>query len=116
MNIPKRLTSPTSNLVKYIFKYVCVVLVKRIWRVSSGFALVTFISYLQSEFNTLNSTLTQLTNQKNVAQKRLDDLDGQVGKFILTESVLEFIQKDQIRTKDLDPSLTYNLQHLKLFL
>jgi len=32
---------------------------------------------LQSEFDTLNSTLTQLTNQKNIAQKRLDDLDGQ---------------------------------------
>ena len=34
---------------------------------------------LQSEFDTLNTTLTQLTNQKNIAQKRLDDLDGQVG-------------------------------------
>ena len=33
---------------------------------------------LQTEFNTLNTTLTQLTNQKNIAQKRLDDLDGQV--------------------------------------
>jgi len=32
---------------------------------------------LQTEFNTLNTTLTQLTNQKNIAQKRLDDLDGQ---------------------------------------
>ncbi len=32
----------------------------------------------QTEFNTLNTTLTQLTNQKNIAQKRLDDLDGQV--------------------------------------
>jgi epidermal growth factor receptor substrate 15 len=32
---------------------------------------------LQAEFDTLNSTLTQLTNQKNIAQKRLDDLDGQ---------------------------------------
>ena len=38
--------------------------------------LSTFL--FQTEFNTLNSTLTQLTNQKNVAQKRLDDLDGQV--------------------------------------
>merc|ERR1719264_871282 len=36
---------------------------------------------LQTEFNTLNSTLTQLTNQKNIAQKRLDDLDGQIGKL-----------------------------------
>ena len=33
---------------------------------------------VQTEFNTLNTTLTQLTNQKNIAQKRLDDLDGQV--------------------------------------
>ena len=33
---------------------------------------------LQTEFTTLNTTLTQLTNQKNIAQKRLDDLDGQV--------------------------------------
>merc|ERR1719431_1944 len=32
---------------------------------------------LQTEFDTLNTTLTQLTNQKNIAQKRLDDLDGQ---------------------------------------
>merc|ERR1719282_553064 len=32
---------------------------------------------LQTEFTTLNTTLTQLTNQKNIAQKRLDDLDGQ---------------------------------------
>merc|ERR1719234_1727506 len=32
---------------------------------------------LQAEFDTLNTTLTQLTNQKNIAQKRLDDLDGQ---------------------------------------
>ena len=40
--------------------------------------LPTFILLFQTEFNTLNTTLTQLTNQKNVAQKRLDDLDGQV--------------------------------------
>ena len=33
---------------------------------------------LQSEFDTLASTLKQLTNQKEVAQKRLDDLDTQV--------------------------------------
>merc|ERR1719347_385970 len=37
----------------------------------------TEIHSLQSEFDTLNTTLTQLTNQKNIAQKRLDDLDGQ---------------------------------------
>ena len=33
---------------------------------------------LQSEYDTLASTLKQLTNQKDVAQKRLDDLDTQV--------------------------------------
>ena len=33
---------------------------------------------LQSEYDTLSSTLKQLTNQKDVAQKRLDDLDVQV--------------------------------------
>ena len=38
-----------------------------------------FYRHTQAEFDTLNSTLTQLTNQKNIAQKRLDDLDGQVG-------------------------------------
>ncbi len=34
---------------------------------------------LQSEFDTLAATHKQLTNQRDVAQKRLDDLDGQVG-------------------------------------
>ena len=34
--------------------------------------------HFQTEFETLNTTLTQLTNQKNIAQKRLDDLDSQV--------------------------------------
>ena len=33
---------------------------------------------LQSEYDTLASTLKQLTNQKDVAQRRLDDLDTQV--------------------------------------
>jgi len=33
---------------------------------------------LQGEFDTLASTLKQLTNQKDVAQRRLDDLDTQV--------------------------------------
>ena len=33
---------------------------------------------LQGEFNTLASTLKQLTNQKDVANRRLDDLDTQV--------------------------------------
>merc|ERR1711936_1188046 len=32
---------------------------------------------LQGEFDTLSSTLKQLTNQKDVAQRRLDDLDTQ---------------------------------------
>merc|ERR1712129_383882 len=32
---------------------------------------------LQGEFNTLASTLKQLTNQKDVANRRLDDLDTQ---------------------------------------
>ena len=36
---------------------------------------------LQSEYDTLSSTLKQLTNQKDVAQKRLDDLDAQVGSI-----------------------------------
>ena len=35
---------------------------------------------LQGEFDTLSSTLKQLTNQKDVAQRRLDDLDTQVMK------------------------------------
>ena len=33
---------------------------------------------LQAEFDTLSATLKQLTNQRDVAQKRLDDLDNQV--------------------------------------
>merc|ERR1712018_841233 len=36
---------------------------------------------LQSEYDTLASTLKQLTNQKDVAQKRLDDLDTQIEKL-----------------------------------
>ena len=38
----------------------------------------TEMNSLQGEFDTLASTLKQLTNQKDVAQRRLDDLDGQV--------------------------------------
>ena len=41
----------------------------------------TELHSLQSEYDTLASTLKQLTNQKDVAQKRLDDLDTQVCKF-----------------------------------
>ncbi len=33
---------------------------------------------LQSEYDTLAATNKQLTNQRDVAQKRLDDLDTQV--------------------------------------
>ena len=38
---------------------------------------------LQSEFDTLSATLKQLTNQRDVAQKRLDDLDAQVRNVIM---------------------------------
>ena len=38
----------------------------------------TELNSLQGEFDTLASTLKQLTNQKDVAQRRLDDLDTQV--------------------------------------
>jgi septal ring factor EnvC (AmiA/AmiB activator) len=38
----------------------------------------TEIHSLQSEYDTLAATLKQLTNQKDVAQKRLDALDEQV--------------------------------------
>ena len=38
----------------------------------------TELNSLQGEFDTLSSTLKQLTNQKDVAQRRLDDLDAQV--------------------------------------
>ena len=41
---------------------------------------------LQGEFDTLASTLKQLTNQKDVAQKRLDELDVQVTKKMITVS------------------------------
>jgi predicted nuclease with TOPRIM domain len=40
----------------------------------------TEINLLQGEYDTLSSTLKQLNNQKDVAQKRLDDLDTQVRK------------------------------------
>ena len=41
---------------------------------------------LQGEFDTLSSTLKQLTNQKDVAQRRLDDLDTQVMKDKMIET------------------------------
>ena len=43
----------------------------------------TEVHNLQSEFDTLSATLKQLTNQKDVAQKRLDALDGQVSSLAL---------------------------------
>ena len=49
----------------------------QVFKISNSFPSISYI-WFQTEFNTLNTTLTQLTNQKNVAQKRLDDLDGQV--------------------------------------
>jgi peptidoglycan hydrolase CwlO-like protein len=54
-----------------------IILKKKIYH--SVFSLKTTECHsLQSEFDTLASTLKQLTNQKEVAQKRLDDLDTQV--------------------------------------
>merc|ERR1719282_1627926 len=57
---------------------------------------------LQTEFTTLNTTLTQLTNQKNIAQKRLDDLDGQILKLRVQaeeqESNLK-AQEEEVNTK-----------------
>ena len=38
----------------------------------------TECSSLQSEYETIAATHKQLTNQRDVAQKRLDDLDAQV--------------------------------------
>ena len=47
----------------------------------------TELNSLQGEFDTLASTLKQLTNQKDVAQRRLDDLDTQVrSKTFLSNS------------------------------
>ena len=43
----------------------------------------TELHSLQSEYDTLASTFKQLTNQKDVAQKRLDDLDTQVCYMVL---------------------------------
>ena len=38
----------------------------------------TELNSLQGEFDTLSSTFKQLNNQKDVAQRRLDELDTQV--------------------------------------
>ena len=43
----------------------------------------TEIHSLQSEFDTLSATLKQLTSQRDVAQKRLDALDEQVGRLMV---------------------------------
>ena len=47
---------------------------------------------LQGEFDTLASTLKQLTNQKDVAQRRLDDLDTQVSTIWQDFLNLEFVE------------------------
>ena len=54
---------------------------------------------LQTEFDTLNTTLTQLTNQKNIAQKRLDDLDGQVRLAMLPCTNVLFLNRTIITLK-----------------
>jgi len=52
---------------------------KEVQEVEYQISLKTTESHsLQSEFDTLAATHKQLTNQRDVAQKRLDDLDGQV--------------------------------------
>ena len=43
----------------------------------------TEMNSLQGEYDTLSSTLKQLTNQKDVAQRRLDDLDAQVNTVLI---------------------------------
>lgn len=44
---------------------------------------------LQSELDTLAATLKQLENQKNVAQGKLSELDGQVFRVVNEEYALE---------------------------
>lgn len=71
---------------------------------------------LQSEFDTLNSTLTQLTNQKNIAQKRLDDLDNQKFSLVtdserLESRIEEELQKiNKLRTQADDQEASLNVQ------
>ena len=52
----------------------------------------TELHSLQSEYDTLASTLKQLTNQKDVAQKRLDDLDTQVCNTLIR--LVEYLNKE----------------------
>jgi len=55
---------------------------KEVQEVEYQISLKTTESHsLQSEFDTLAATHKQLTNQRDVAQKRLDDLDGQVNIY-----------------------------------
>ena len=70
----------------------------------------TELNSLQGEFDTLSSTLKQLTNQKDVAQRRLDDLDAQVR--------LEFHEfKVSSKSKNLTTNhKTTNLIFLKMLL
>ncbi|XP_060531051.1 epidermal growth factor receptor substrate 15-like 1 isoform X2 [Cylas formicarius] len=60
------------------------------------------ISNLQSEYNTLATTLKQLENQKGEAQKRLNDLKTQVDKLrtqALEQSKLVESQETELKTK-----------------
>ena len=52
----------------------------------------TEMNSLQGEFDTLASTLKQLTNQKDVAQKRLDELDVQVTKKMINQETQKFVK------------------------
>ncbi len=56
---------------------------------------------LQSEYDTLSATLKQLTNQRDVAQKRLDNLDEQVAScrkqrtcLVLSVVVVVLVEKN----------------------
>lgn len=62
---------PLLNLVIMAFAVSCISCQK----------LTNFVA-TQSELDTLAATLKQLENQKGEAQKRLNDLKGQVTEFI----------------------------------
>lgn len=51
---------------------------------SNNFTLLSPSMSLQSELDTLAATLKQLENQKGEAQKRLNDLKGQVNASVLS--------------------------------
>ena len=69
----------------------------------------TELNSLQGEFDTLASTLKQLTNQKDVAQRRLDDLDTQVRSKTFFRIFLKVIS--QLSTKS-----ESNIRITKIFL